>query len=74
MLRKNYFKLMNLIGILFCTLYVVIMVREIKNFSPYNTGMPFFADRMLEFLLPGISFLILARICKRKFKWPIASK
>jgi hypothetical protein len=68
MLRKNCFRLMNAIGIIFCTLYVVIMVIEINNFSPYNTGIPFFADRLLEFLLPGILCFILARICRRKFK------
>jgi hypothetical protein len=66
--RKNYYKLMNAIGILFCILFAVIMVIEIENFSPYNTRIPFFVDRILEFLMPGILFFILARICKRKFK------
>ncbi len=68
MLRKNYFKIMNGMGILFIALYVIIMAIEINNFSPYNSGMPFFADRILEFLLPGILFFILARIGKNKFK------
>lgn len=66
--RKNYYKLLNALGILFCILFVIILVIEIENFTPYNTRLPFFADRIMEFLLPGILFFILARVCKRKYK------
>ncbi len=67
MKKENYFKLLNVIGTLICVLFIVIMTIEITDFSPYNTRLPFFADRMLEFLLPGILCFILARICKSKF-------
>lgn len=68
MQRKNCFKLIYAIGILLLIIFVVIMIIDIANFSPYNTRMPFFMDRVLELLLPGILCFILAGICKSKYK------
>ncbi len=68
MKRENYFKLINAIGVLFFIIYVIVMIIEIVNFSPYNTRMPFFMDRILEFLLPSIFCFILACVCKNKYK------
>ncbi|MDF2485137.1 MAG: hypothetical protein K0R46_1305 [Herbinix sp.] len=68
MKREHYSKLINALGILFIILFVIVMIIEISNFSPYNTRMPFFMDRILEFLLPSILCFILARISKNKYK------
>jgi hypothetical protein len=68
MKREHYSKLINAFGILFIILFVIVMIIEISNFSPYNTRMPFFMDRILEFLLPSILCFILARISKNKYK------
>lgn len=52
-------KLLLIIGVLLVIIYFVVMSYEISNFSPYNTRMPFFLDRVLEFLLPAVvCFLI----------------
>lgn len=47
-------KLLLIIGVLLVIIYFVVMSYEISNFSPYNTRMPFFLDRVLEFLLPAV--------------------
>lgn len=70
MKRGNCFKLINAIGFLFLILFIIVMIIEIVNFSPYNTRMPFFIDRILEFLLPSILCFILACVYKNKYNLP----
>jgi hypothetical protein len=65
---KNYSKGLNMIGILFLFLFIIVMIIEIVNFTPYNSRMPFFIDRILEFLLPSFICFILARFIKIKEK------
>ncbi len=67
MKKENYFKLLNALGVLFLLLFVIVMTLEIRNFSPYNTGVPFFIDKIVLLLLPCISCFILANVCKRKY-------
>lgn len=67
MKRENYFKLLSAIGVSFIILFVIVMIIEIVNFSPYNTRMPFFMDRIFEFLLPSVLCFILASVCKNKY-------
>lgn len=51
-------KVLLVFGIILIVIYLVVMIFEVKNFSPYNTRMFLFADRALEFLLPGIVCIV----------------
>ena len=66
MKKKSYSKLFNILGTLLCFLYFIVVAIEILNFTPYNKRLPFFADRMLEFLLPSILCFIIAHYYKKK--------
>lgn len=63
---KNYSKVLNMLSFIFLILFIVVMIIEIVNFSPYNSRMPFFTDRILQFLLPSFICFLLARFFKIK--------
>jgi hypothetical protein len=68
MKKENYSRLFIVTGIAFLILYVIVMIIEIVDFSPYNKRLPFFIDRALEFLLPSIVCFVIAHLCKKKIK------
>lgn len=65
MRQENYNKLFIILGIVFIMLYFIVMYFEIVNFSPYNKGVPFFIDRIFEFLLPGVLCFVIAHNRKK---------
>lgn len=65
--RKWIRILLLVVSIILVILYFAVMIFEITHFNPYNTGMPFFLDRVLEFLLPAaICLFIRHKIAKRE--------
>lgn len=55
------------ISLLVISIVLIIIYFEITHFSPYNTGIPFFLDRVLEFIFPaGVCLIIRHRLKTRE--------
>ena len=66
MKKDKFCRLLMILGIILIIIYVIVMIYETNNFSPYNTGWFLWSDRALEFLLPAIICFVIRAFFKNK--------
>ncbi len=64
--KEKVRKILLILGITLLVIYIVVMIFEISNFSPYNTRIFLFFDRALEFLFPSILCFVIREFLKKK--------
>ncbi|HKM34746.1 MAG TPA: hypothetical protein VJY54_08390 [Lachnospiraceae bacterium] len=66
-MKKKWISISLLVvSIVLVIVYFAVMFFEITHFNPYNTGVPFFLDRVLEFLVPVVICLVIRHKIKKR--------